>query len=133
MKKEYKIMSYTEFAHATILEKCEDIFNCFNEIIFGRFRAKEFNVEKDLMILKMVNDKLRSLAEGELSVYLSFVQEKIKSIQETQRNNDKLDNYTLFDEIIRNLPESSDKENIRVIKELKKSLKKELLEETIKD
>ena len=133
MKKEYQIMSYTDFAHATILEKCEDIFNSFNEIIFGRFRAKEFNVEEDSMRLKMVNNKLNMLAEGELSVYLSFVQEKIKSIQETQMGNDKLSNYTLFGQIIRNLPESSDKENIRVIKELKKSLKTDLLEETVKD
>lgn len=131
--KENKIMSHTEFAYATTLEKCEDIFRSFEEIIYGRFKAREFSVEEDVSRLKIVKNKLSMLAEGEISVYLSFVQEKIKTIQETQMGSDKISNYTLFGQIIRNLPESSDKQNIKVIKELKKSLSKEILEEAVKD
>lgn len=122
-----------KFLSRDINGKCEDLFKSFNELMKNRFRSN--NPEGpviDYVLFKQISLKLKTLDESGTSNYLDFISSKIEDVFLNQKGTEKVNNFMLFSEILRNLPNVQSDDNFKKIQQIKskvESLKNEIVKE----
>ena len=127
-------ISLKKFIEKSLVEKCDDLFKNFKDLLKNRYSSvSEDRTVKDFVLYKKILLKLSTLTESEKSFYVQFVEDKIEEIKRVQMGCDKISNYMLFAEVVRNLPDSEDEKLQAKITGMKKSIKGKMLQEAIKD
>ena len=122
------------FSSKSLMEKCEDLFKSFKDLMKNRYSSvSEDRTVKDFVMYKKILLKLSTLTEPEKFAYVNFINDKIEEISRFQMGCDKISNYMLFAEIIRNLPDSENDSLQKTINKMKRSIGREMLNEAIKD
>jgi len=101
-------------------DKFEDLFKSFRELMKNRFRSNNADSPViDYVLFKQISLKIKMLDERSAMSYLDFVSDKIDNVSYNQLGTEKVSNFMLFSEILRNLPNVESDEYMQKLQEIK--------------
>lgn len=113
-----------KFMEKSTEEKCEDLFSSFKALIKNRFNSKrDDRMVLDFVLYRQITQKVRTLRDGGVTEYLTFISSKIDETFRIQMGSDKVNNYMLYAEITRNLPDVESDDDKKLLNEIKKKMK----------
>ena len=113
-----------KFMHLTPEEKSENLYSGFRNLMKNRFSSKrDDRMVLDFIYFRELTQKVRVLGDKDILVYLQFILDKLNETLHYQFGSDKIGNYTLFAEIVRNLPAVKGEDDKQVLSEIKQKMK----------
>ena len=113
-----------KFMDLTPEEKCEDLYAGFRTLMKNRFSSKrDDRMVLDFVYFRELTQKVRLLSDVGVTTYLQFVLDKINETLHYQFGSDKVSNYMLFAEMVRNIPVAEGDEDKKILLEIKQKMK----------